>query len=200
VSTNCPTQVSKIAAILSLNASIIFLSDVRLNSDTQVPENLFAPHYDMHYNSSKSKRGVCILIRSNISYNIQNVYKDECNNILSLTISIDSIVIKVISIYGPNNNDSTFFKDLKNTLRDNRHIPCIIGGDWNLTVCTNDANYNIDTLNMLAPPSIIRSRLLAEICETYSLSDPYRCLHPHTRDFTYIPRTGKKTGHELIFL
>jgi exonuclease III len=199
ISTNCPTQVSKVAAILSLQASIIFLSDVRLNSDVLPPENLFAPTYDMYYNSTKNKRGVCILIKSNLNYSIAGQFRDINNNILALTISIDNVTFVVVSVYGPNTNDNTFFRDLKLVLDDNKSIPCIIGGDWNLTVCTDETEYNIDTLNMVSPPSLSRSRSLAEICETYSLSDPYRCLHPYMRDYTYIPRTGKKNRSRIDF-
>jgi exonuclease III len=75
-----------------------------------------------------------------------------------------------------------------------------MGGDWNMTVCTDNNNQNIDILNMLSPPSIVRYRQLANYCEDYKLTDPYRALQPDRRDYTYIPRTGKKTGHVLIFL
>jgi Na+-transporting NADH:ubiquinone oxidoreductase subunit NqrF len=62
-----------------------------------------------------------------------------------LTILIDNVTFVVVSVYGPNTNDNTFFRDLKIVLDDNKSIPCIIGGDWNLTVCTDETEYNIDT-------------------------------------------------------
>jgi hypothetical protein len=74
-----------------------------------------------------------------------------------------------------------------------------MAGDWNMTVCTDSNDHNIDTLNMSAPPGLGRSRILADVCDSFSISDPYRCLHPHTRDYTFIPRSGKNNRSRLDF-
>jgi hypothetical protein len=63
ISTNCPKQLKKIAAIMTLQASIIFLSDLRLNTAKNKVENMFAPSYELHYNSPNNKRGVGMLIK-----------------------------------------------------------------------------------------------------------------------------------------
>jgi exonuclease III len=112
---------------------------------------------------------------------------------------MDSKVLVIVSIYGPNNNDDNFFVDLRNVLHDNINFPVIIGGDWNLTPCTDPNDRNIDIINMRSPPSIHRSRLLAEFCEQFKLSDPFRALHPFQKDFTYIPRTGKNNRPHIDF-
>ena len=52
---------------------------------------------------------------------------------------------------------------------------------------------------MLSPPSVIRSRALAEIYELHNLSDPYRSLHPDRRDFTFRPRNGHANRSRLDF-
>ena len=38
---------------------------------------------------------------------------------------------------------------------------------------------------MGAPPSLIRSRALADTCARFQLSDPFRALHPDLGDFTF---------------
>jgi hypothetical protein len=68
-----------------------------------------------------------------------------------------------------------------------------------MTYSTDDIDNNIDVLNMISPPSIPRSKELADMCEKYQLSDPYRALHPHERDYTYIPRTGKNNRSRIDF-
>jgi hypothetical protein len=40
---------------------------------------------------------------------------------------------------------------------------------------------------------------VAELCEQFKLSDPFRALHPFQKDFTYIPRTGKKNRSRIDF-
>jgi exonuclease III len=63
-----------------------------------------------------------------------------------------------------------------------------MGGDWNATYSQLPATYNIDMVNMSAPPSIIRAGWLADICNTYNLMDPFRAFHPILRDFTFFPK------------
>ena len=52
---------------------------------------------------------------------------------------------------------------------------------------------------MAAPPSLIRSRALADICDQHNLSDPYRALHPDRRDFTFRPSNRRNNRSRLDF-
>jgi hypothetical protein len=74
-----------------------------------------------------------------------------------------------------------------------------VGGDWNLTYSLSDTKTNPDIVNMSAPPSIIRSRWLADLCETHNLLDLYRAFHPTRRDFTFFPKGNKKNRSRLDF-
>jgi Reverse transcriptase (RNA-dependent DNA polymerase) len=118
-------------------------------------------------------------------------------NILGLLLTINDVSVLVISVYGPNVNDDSFFRTLRDILNENLNVPVICAGDWNLTYSTDNSNNNIDIINMLSPPSVYRSRLLADVCEEFHLTDPYRAIHHDRRDFTYIPRT-KKTNRSRI--
>jgi exonuclease III len=92
-----------------------------------------------------------------------------------------------------------FFSDLRNFFSQNTDLPIICAGDWNATYCTEDGIGNIDTLNMLHPPSIIRSAWLAEICDQFNLSDPFRVLHYNKKEFTFIPKAGTSNRSRLDF-
>jgi exonuclease III len=92
--------------------------------------------------------------------------------------------MKIISVYGPNNNDRSFFNNLDYILGVDPGIPTVVGGDWNLTVSTIEDENNIDIINMPNPPSVLRSRWLNEICINHNFSDPFRTLHPVKRDYT----------------
>jgi hypothetical protein len=105
----------------------------------------------------------------------------------------------LISIYGPNSNDYDFFSSLRGILLQNKEIPTVCAGDWNTTYCTDPGENNIDIINMLAPPSITRSAWLAELCDEFNLSDPFRIMHVDRRDFTYVPRSGTKNRSRLDF-
>jgi exonuclease III len=184
---------------MALQTSFIFLSDLRLNTDTVGFNNLFFPRYEMLHNSTSNKRGVGLLIASSLQYTITKTYKDISNNILGIRINIGDTPILVISIYGPNHNDNCFFRDLKRILDENRLLPVVCAGDWNTTYSTAPADTNIDIFSMLNPPSLIRSGWLADICDDYGLIDPYRAINHSKRDYTYIPNTGNRNRSRLDF-
>jgi exonuclease III len=199
ISTNCPKQSKKIAAILALQTSIIFLSDIRLNTGVNGSTNFFSPRYDMLHNSTTNSCGVAILIDKSLQYVIQNEHRDANNNIMAVELVIYDTNILLISIYGPNNNNYVFYDSLKQVLAQHRGTPVICAGDWNTTYSTEPGTNNIDILNMLNPPSITRSAWISDICEEYSLSDPFRALHYDKKDFTYIPRDGGRNRSRLDF-
>jgi hypothetical protein len=112
ISTNCPKQLKKVATILALQTTIIFLSDLRLNSNKVPVENLFSPYYDLYHNSPSSKRGTGKLLMKKLQYTVLNEYRDTIGNILGLCKSISNVKLLVISICGPNDNDINFFTKL----------------------------------------------------------------------------------------
>jgi hypothetical protein len=88
ISTVCNKQLTKIIAITALCTDIIFLSDLRLNSNEENVEKVkklllynSTHSYDAHFHSTKNKRGVGILIFKRLSYTIEKTYKDEDENI-----------------------------------------------------------------------------------------------------------------------
>jgi exonuclease III len=134
-----------------------------------------------------------------MTYTITDNFRDAQENILGIKVSISGCEFWIISIYGPNNNDREFFNCLGGLIDRCGTTPVIIGGDWNTTVSTIDSPNNIDIYGMQRPPSHIRSEFLNQICTRYSLTDPFRALHPEARDFTYIPRTGRQNRSRLDY-
>jgi len=94
VSTNCPKQSEKIAAIIGTEADIVFLSDLRLgNANTKDDLAKFLllstkKQYRSFFNSVSSRRGVGILVSSHLNYKIDKVVKDSKENIIGVFITI----------------------------------------------------------------------------------------------------------------
>jgi hypothetical protein len=135
ISTNCEKQLKKLHAIISLGTDVIFLSDIRISNNNNISdlENVFRYNntcqYDFVFNSSLNMRGCGILINRRLDYSITDTFKDANENILSVTLSLDSYLFRAVSVYGPNVNDRTFFTDLNNILQRDRHIPTVLSGD-----------------------------------------------------------------------
>jgi len=205
VSTTCPKQLKKIKSIVDLNTDIIFLSDLRLNNSDSVRDiesaflNATSNKYRLYYNSTKNKRGTGILLKDSLNTSNLNIFKDETENILGINLTIDGHSLNLASIYGPNNDDPIFFRDLSRFLQLYPDSPSIVGGDWNATLSTDNSPDKIDTFGMASPPSIFRSHCISEICDTHSLTDPFRVLYPDLRDFTYRPRSRNANRSRLDY-
>jgi hypothetical protein len=101
--------------------------------------------------------------------------------------------------YTVRTNDKKFFENLSGILNKYKHSPVVCAGDWNLTYSTVNTEQNIDITNMPSPPSVFRSELLAEICTEHCLGDPFRALHPFKRDYTFIPKNGRRNRSRIDF-
>jgi exonuclease III len=206
ISTECDKQLTKIVAITSLCTSIIFLSDIRMGCTAEHSDKISKmfltnsnKNYKFIFNSSKSSRGVGMLIDNSLAFSVLSVFKCPSENILGVRLLLDNSPIFLISIYGPNENDIAFYSQLTSLIAENSDVPVIIGGDWNSTYSTGEPNTNPDVLYMKSIPSKLRSGWLNELCIELELSDPYRALHPTRRDYTLTPRGTKKNRSRLDF-
>jgi exonuclease III len=169
ISTVCNKQLTKIIAITALCTDIIFLSDLRLNSNDEQVEKirklfLYSSHnqYDSFFHSTKNNRGVGILISRKINYTVSKTYKDEAENILGLKIEIDGFPLRIFSIYGPNHDNKDFYDRIDTFLSQDSQVPAVLGGDWNSTYSTAPVNDNIDIRNM-ATRDLLQTPLLGSL-------------------------------------
>jgi hypothetical protein len=114
-------QTLKICGITKLKSDIIFLSDIRLSNRNLVSsamdiKKLFLNNpykkYDFYYNSSKNKRGVGILLKTNKNIRVLAQFNSADENILLLHLGLQDTEVIAISIYGPNTADPVFFESL----------------------------------------------------------------------------------------
>jgi exonuclease III len=159
-------QRMKINGITKLGTDIIFLSDVRISNKNlisaadDVARMFKCNQYDQYnilLNSTKNSRGVGILLKCSLQYSVQEEVRTEDENILAASIIIKGTEIAIISIYGPNKLDEIFFTRLCEIVDRFRHLPIIIGGDWNCTYSTNALESNEDVLNMKRLPNTYKT-------------------------------------------
>jgi hypothetical protein len=167
-------QAKKLAAILKDNAEIIFLSDIRLNSTKQchgihdLNKKFASKGYDFYYNSKESSRGVGILLKKGLDFTPQELISDDSDNYILHKFAKGSTKLIFGAVYGPNKNDKAFFDNLSSDLSQltNNELAetvIILGGDFNATWDTRNAEHNIDVINMAAIPSKFRSEKIHEM-------------------------------------
>ena len=200
----------KLYGIVKLRTDFILLSDTRLNceirsQDVRTVNKTFLVNpyksYNFFHNSLSNSRGVGILIKKSLNVSVSEVGHDEEGNILALKISTEGKSdLLLISVYGPNKNDPSFFETLSNILQKYAHLPVILGGDWNCTFSDKPVLSNPDIFKMSSVPNLKHSVLLKEMCNKFNLCDPFRCFYPHKLDFSYVPRDPcKKNRSRLDF-
>ena len=141
-----------------------------------------------------------VWIKKSLTFSVLAEARDLDENILGLRISISGTEVVLISLYGPNSIDNNFFKQLCLILGDLNNIPVIIGGDWNCTYSCNPLNSNPDICDMAKLPNLTHSKLVRNLCEKFSLSDPFRFFYPNKRDFSFTPRsTAQKNRSRLDY-
>ena len=207
ISTKNDITIQKIIAITSLKSDIIFLSDLRLNSTKQISavhdleKQFFFKGYKIFHNSTGPSRGVGLLIKKNLLEKslriVDQVHTADCN-LLQLNCIYNNNALSLVSIYGPNHdNEPEFYENLTANLR-NINSPVIIAGDWNATLDTSDVGANLDVINMRSIPSLRRSEKILEICQTFSLLDPFRILNPEKKEYTFIPSSVNEQNRSRL--
>lgn len=203
VSSSVKNQDSKLSAIAGYKSDIILLSDVRMNGKDRLVCDKLRLWYNVLLNSTKNSRGVAILISNKLDYEVLETAVDPQENGLLAKLSIKDCELAVDAVYGPNtDNCGGFFDFLRQNLNRWRDMPCVLGGDWNITPSSLPVHENPDVLFMRSIPSRIRSEHLQDLCTATELSDPFCTLHPDARDFTYAPSgtVRKNRSHIDFFL
>ncbi len=180
------------------------MSDTRLNSDIQIAgvndieKKCRFLGYSLFHNSHTNSRGTAILISNKVKYTIPDSFSDENCNMLLLKVKIANVTITIGSIYGPNTDDETFYVQLREKIGAFNSDYVVVGGDWNVTLDSNNSRFNIDTFNTAGIPSVRRSLWLNQLCEAGGLLDPYRYFYPDTREFTFIPFSENATNRSRL--
>ena len=128
------------AAITSIKSDFIFISDIRLVNSNGVPseervKSAFRDSknnsYESFFNSTKNGRGVGILVANSLNFYNHAQINDTEQNFIAIKGSISDKICILVSVYGPNSANRTFFGDLEraiNQLRGDSMCPVIMWG------------------------------------------------------------------------
>ena len=124
------------------NFSIICLQDTHFTKDIEkIVSNEWG--YKVYFNSFNSRsRGVAIFFRNNFEFKVHNTFKDNSGNVLILDLEVENQRITLVNIYGPNNDEPSFYDKLQNSIHKFGNNNIMIVGDWNLLL-----NPDIDGTN-----------------------------------------------------
>ena len=121
------------AHLTTLKPDLIFLIDSRLGPQGQRDFFNDYPDYLFFFNSNSSNsRGVDILIHRRCALSVNSSWGDEDGNLLILDCSFDGDKFIFCALYGPNQDQPTFYQALWDRLNNYGTSNILIAGDWNV--------------------------------------------------------------------
>ena len=86
---------------------------------------------------SSTSGGICIIVNKSLQFKL--IYHKEIipGKIQALKLNIDDHNVILVNVYGPNNDDGSFFDSLYEFLGENDDEEYIIGGDFNTVINSN---------------------------------------------------------------
>ncbi len=186
------------------NHDIVILSDTRLNTAKQssalhdLTKKIRLKGYDFIHNSKTNSRGVGILIKKNLQWEVHRKIEDQGDNYLVVSIAISNKRFTLGAIYGPNNNDLIFYDNLQRDILSLENQTIILAGDWNATWDPSPVANNLDVINMQNIPSKPRSEKLVRMARNLSVTDPFRFLYPHRKEFTFVPNIAANRNRSRL--
>ena len=210
----------KLEAILSSNADVHFLIDIRAAEEKfRIVEDYVEcssrGNFKIIFNSRFSnKRGVAILYRSNLNMIIEDYLRTDDCNVLLVNAKLNGKPVTLGAVYGnKDSEDEFFYTNLINTLSRWARPTFILGGDHNAVISLEKpsidyigknnkrlkfANANPEVLNM---PDIPNSKHSAQIVKGILDEfwvDPFRHLNIMKREYSYIPKQFNKANRSRI--
>ena len=82
--------------------------------------------------SSSASQGVAILVKRGIECEVENEYRDEGGNILSVKLNIAGLEFVLVTLYGPNRDDPNFYGKLEKIVNENSEYQTVLCDDLNL--------------------------------------------------------------------
>lgn len=183
------------AHLKSLKADIMFLQETHIKPTQQrrLRANWISQLYHAPF-SSKS-RGVAILFRKNIPFQLASAITDPNGRYIMITGNINSFPVTFLNVYGPNIDDPNFFRKVFDLIPDRGTTNLIIGGDFN---CYLDPY--LDRLSSRVPITIASTQILNNLAKSTNLVDIWRLQHPTDKDYSFFSHVHKSYTRIDYFL
>ena len=179
----------------NMNHNIYCLQDTHFTLETENDiRTLWG--YDCFFSTySSNSRGVAILFKNNFEFSVSKVKGDSDGNYIILEFTTEGKKLLLCCIYGPNNDDPSFYTNIQEYILDSQCENVIMCGDFNLVLNPELDCYNYKHVNN---PSA-RQKVI-DIIEDNDYVDVFRQFHPDTLRYTWRKKNPLKQSRLDFFL
>ena len=121
--------------------------------------------------------------------------KDKKGNLLNLILKLSMMILNIICVYGPNTDNTEFYKDVEDFLEDTNSDYTLICGDFNLVL-----NPDLDSCNYKHINNPRARQIVLNMMVDCDLCDLYRQFKPDQRCFTWRRKNPVKQARLDYFL
>lgn len=169
-----------LAHLKKLDMDICFLQETHLkNQDHNRLRNKWIGQI-FHSNFGAKSRGTAILIKKTVPFIASKIIPDSQGRFIIVTGKLYDNLITLVNIYAPNVDDEQFINSLLLKIPDMDSHQLIIGGDFNLVL---DSDLDRSSRRPVTETKMAKS--VKKFMNTYKIIDPWRTLHPNTRQYSY---------------
>ena len=118
----------------SLQADVIFLQETHCATNRQKFWKREWGGRMLFSEGETNARGVITMFDRNLNVEIVEVNKDKNGRVLDIKVKIANQLIRLVIIYGPNQDQPDFFSELLTNLRNAAEDHVVIGGDFNVII------------------------------------------------------------------
>ena len=164
----------------SKRVNILCLQDTHLTSDDEADLKSIWEGEILLHGVNTNSRGVAILLNNTFEYKIKNIFRDSAGNMIMLDFQLSDISVKLINIYGPNADDTSFYNFIAGLLNQNEEEYVLWCGDFNMIFNPTFDSHNYINLNNPRSRTVVMNMM-----EEYNLVDTFRYFNPEIKRFTW---------------
>ena len=120
-----------------------------------------------------------ILLTNNFDQQVESIKTDPNGNYIILNMTIQGKKVTLVNIYGPNEDNPQFYRNLKEKYSEFDNKLLIIWGDWNFV-----QNPKIDCYNYLLINNPLARKVVLDNMEENSLVDVWRLFNEDVKAYT----------------
>ena len=177
------------------NYDIFFLQDTHITKETIQYFNSLWKGKCYHSCHTNRRRGVSILIKHSVQYELLKVKHSDCGNFIMIVCKIGTRTYLFVNVYGPNDDDPNFYRKLTEMIDTFQTDYMIIGGDFNFVV-----DPHVDSLHYAREYNMNAKKVFLKFTNESELIDIWREKNPNKLEFTWSRNRPLKCGRlDMIF-
>ena len=113
---------------------ILYLQDTHLIDESTLYFDSLWKGKCYHSCYSNRSRGVSILIRNSVQHKLITKINSDSGNFIIVACKIGTVTYLLVNVYGPNDDEPSFYEELGNQVDSIQTDQILIGGDFNFVM------------------------------------------------------------------